>query len=202
MKLFRLPRLLRRPSLIKEERGVTSIEFAIIAPVFIAFIFATIDLSGYFFSVSQLNAALQVAGRLVRTGQIQGSGVNDTVALGTFRTELCKQITPVFIRNCNTKVIIHSKGFNSFTEVAYPTPAVDGNGDMDQASIDFGTGAPGCPVLISAYYKYETLVPGLERLLAATIPNKKYMSVTMAIRNEPFPLSGSTVGGFSCTASV
>jgi len=193
-----LKHLLRWPTrLRRNETGATAVEFALIAPLFFAFLFATIDISGYFFTVNQLNMATQNAARLIRTGQIVGTGATGLSAL---RTAMCTEINqqPVFIRNCTTDLRINVQALDKFTDSDFANPDTNIDGDIDDSETTFDTGKPGCPVLIAAYYKYSTLVPGLESLLAATIPNNSYIVVSSAIRNEPFPTGGSTAGVSQC----
>jgi len=189
--------IFRMLGLRRNENGATAVEFALIAPLFLAFLLGTIDVSGYFFTVNQLNMATQNAARLVRTGQITGTGSTGRDAM---RNSICAEINqqPVFIRNCTTDLRLTVQALDKFTDADYANP--DGNGDksIDDSETPFDTGKPGCPVLIAVYYRYSTLVPGLENLLAATIPDNEYIAVSSAVRNEPFPTGGSGAGVSMC----
>jgi Flp pilus assembly protein TadG len=177
---------LRCSRLGRDARGVTAIEFALIAPIFIAFILAIIDISFYFFSVVQLNAALQTATREVRTGTITG---NTGAAKTAFKNVLCQQITNTtvaFIRNCAVNVQVDIRPFSSFGASVFVNPDTDGDGTISDAEAVFDTGVGSQIILARAFYKYNSFFPILANLMAATTPDGKYIIVTSAFRNEPF----------------
>src|SRR5688572_33004714 len=90
----RRPTLLRRlispvvsrgRNFVRDERGVTAIEFGILALPFFTIIFAIIETTMVFFAGQVLDSAVEDASRMIRTGRAQTAGYS----LTNFRTLMC-----------------------------------------------------------------------------------------------------------------
>ena len=79
------PAISRGRSFARDERGVTVIEFAILALPFFTLIFAIIETAMVFFASQVLDSALEDASRMVRTGRAQAANYTMT----EFRSYLC-----------------------------------------------------------------------------------------------------------------
>src|ERR1700730_14880539 len=73
------------------ERGVSSVEFAIVGPVFLMLLLGIFELGSMVFVQSVLDGSARQAARLIRTGQAQNSGNTQTF----FQTNLCNSATSV-----------------------------------------------------------------------------------------------------------
>ena len=172
--------------LIRREEGATAIEFAFVLPLFLAFVLGTIDVGGYFFSAAELQAGTNRAARLVRTGEIRGTG---TAIRDAFRTEVCNRVQRAFIKNCLTTLRVDARAgtlATGFGGVTLPNNDTNGDGNITDAETAFDTGVAGGPVIIRVYYRYGTIVPGLARFFTAVVPGQNYLRASVAIRNEPF----------------
>lgn len=176
--------MLGKRSLFKDERGVTALEFAFVAPIFIAFILAIIDIGVYFFIAGQLQHGIIQAARQIRTGNVIG---NDTDTRNAFRAAVCDNIKTGMIADCTTTILIDVRAFDSYGHVSLP-PSLDANGDgiITDSETTFDTGGPSCPVIARAFFNYTTIVPQLETILAAVVPGTTYITAATAFRNEPF----------------
>jgi len=61
----------RLRALARDRRGASALEFALIAPLFLALTFSILEAGSYFFTLSAVDAANAKAARLIRTGQAQ-----------------------------------------------------------------------------------------------------------------------------------
>jgi hypothetical protein len=150
-----------------------------------------------FFASQVLDSAVQDAGRLIRTGQMQTGAVAQN-SLAGFRSRLCDGLYGLM--NCNDvkiKVSVVSD-FNSAT-VRYPIQT--GNQCTKSSGITicnwtitegYTPGAGGDVVLVQAYYKWPTLVrlPGFN--LQDQVDGTRLLGAVRVFRNEPFGCSNCT----------
>src|ERR1700732_998768 len=78
----------------RNRRGSAAVEFALVAPVFFALLFAIIETAIVFFASQALEVGTQGSARLMLTHQAQDSGMTET----QFKTDLCNRISVLF--NC------------------------------------------------------------------------------------------------------
>lgn len=76
-------------------RGTTAVEYALIAPAFLATLIAVLQTCVFAFAQQTLQNAAMQAGRLIMTGQVQSGNVTQK----QFQNNVCPMIKPLF--NCN-----------------------------------------------------------------------------------------------------
>src|SRR3954449_1957513 len=84
----------------RNRRGSAAVEFALVAPIFFALLFAIIETAMVFFAGQVLETATQDTARLIMTFQAQ----NQSMTQQQFKDSLCSRITSLF--NCTTGVSI------------------------------------------------------------------------------------------------
>ena len=77
----------------RNRRGSAAVEFALVAPVFFALLFAIIETAIMFFASQVLETMTANASRLIMTGTEQNSG---TSSLADFQQKVCNQIPALF----------------------------------------------------------------------------------------------------------
>src|SRR5947209_15088389 len=85
-------------------RGSAAVEFALVAPIFFALLFAIIETALMFFASQVLETITQNSARVVLTGQAQSgsvtacavSGVSSPCSQTTFKAYVCSQIPALF----------------------------------------------------------------------------------------------------------
>ncbi|MEQ8446449.1 MAG: pilus assembly protein [Pelagibacterium sp.] len=161
----------------RSERGVTIVEFAIVGPVFFAFIGATLETALAFFAGYALDTAVIDSSRLIRTGQTTyiSSETN-------YREALCGQLYGIF--DCDQlRTSVRPIGdFASFS-MTDPIDASTGEWTMNNSYTSAG---PLDTMMIEAYYKWPTFfnIPGLNA--GQTADGKRLLAATHVIRTEPF----------------
>ncbi|HEX7617543.1 MAG TPA: TadE/TadG family type IV pilus assembly protein, partial [Verrucomicrobiae bacterium] len=74
--------------------GATAVEFALIAPAFIAVLVAILEVAYFLFAQQTLQMAATTAGRLIMTGQVQNSAMTQS----QFAAAVCPMVNALI--NC------------------------------------------------------------------------------------------------------
>ncbi len=170
------PRLARR--FVREEKGATAVEFALVAAPFLALLFAIMETAFVFFAGQTLEAATADSSRLIMTGQAQ------TAKFGKaeFKTEVCKRIYGLF--DCANGIHIDVKSYGNSAPSAPVSPV--SNGQLNTASMTYNAGGPGDIVVVSLYYEWPVYVTMLGNNLSNLNGSKRLLTATAVFRNEPY----------------
>lgn len=180
------PVISRGHAFARDERGVTAIEFGILALPFFTLIFAILETTMAFLGGQVLDGAVEDASRLIKTGQAQSYDLDD------FRTLLCGYTFGLF--DCS-KVLIKVEvidNFSSTTTGTLPTTICEEDEDGNQTDCEldvdeeFVPGARREVVQVTAYYRWP-LVVNLPYFNFSNQPDSsRLLSATRVFRNEPF----------------
>lgn len=173
-----LPR--RSRAFLRDQRGVTAIEFGLLALPFFAIVGAILETSIVFLSSQILDSAVQDSSRLIRTGQSKGFTIE------TFRANVCSRLYGLFT-DCNglfVKVNVVTD-FKSAT-VTSPVDATCKTNCGWTAPESYATGGGSSIVMVQVYYKWPTLL-NLGQLGLANLPDgKRLLGAATVFQNEPF----------------
>jgi Flp pilus assembly protein TadG len=168
----------------RNRRGSAVVEFALIAPLFFALLFAIIETAFMFFGSQVLETITQNSARAILTGAAQTGGLaacsNAPCTQGTFKTYVCSQIPALF--NCNG-LSVDVESFNAFANVTFPSP-VDANGNFNPTQ--YTPGASGQITVVKVSYLWPIFVTGLGYNIANQPNNKRLLTATAAFQNEPY----------------
>jgi Flp pilus assembly protein TadG len=161
----------------RNTRGSAALEFAMIAPVFFAFLFPMFEVGITFAADAVLQNAVNDAARQIRTGAVQSAGLTAT----GFRQMVCDKLTiPLTCDNALLKVDVRvGTAFGA---------ALDQNGQF-RNDYQFNPGGPGDVVVVRVLYAWKPLTPYLGRFMDAMRDNgqgKAILQATAAFRNEPY----------------
>jgi Flp pilus assembly protein TadG len=170
-------RLLRR--FRRNRKAAAAVEFALVAPVFLALLFAILETALMFLASQVLESVTQQSARMILTGQAQNSGW----AQSNFQTYLCNQI-PALFSCANMSVTVQS--YPAFSSITFGTP-VDNSGNLDSSKMQYSPGGPGCKVIVTVFYPWQLYVTRLGFNLANYPNNKRLLTATAVFKNEPFP---------------
>jgi Flp pilus assembly pilin Flp len=175
-------RILARMGLARfhsDERGVSLVEFGLVAVPFIALTFAILETALMFFAGQTLDTAVARSARLIRTGQAQQQGFD----INKFRDDICDQILSLF--SCDGNLKLSVKKFPTFADIDLDRPVdADGNLNVDET---YDPGHGGDIVVVRAYYEWPTYVRLLGNNLSDMPDGNHLLVSTAAFRNEPFP---------------
>lgn len=163
----------------RNRKGSAIVEFALVAPLFIALLFAIIETALMFFASQVLETVTQESARQIMTGQAQSAGYSSA----TFLTNVvCPQI-PALFTCANIHVDVESDP-SQFTNVNIATPVTSGS--FDATKLNFNMGASCSVVTVTLYYPWKLFVTGLGYNISNLSGNIRLLSATAAFRNEPY----------------
>lgn len=180
--------LLRR--LRRDRRGVTTIEFAMIAAPFFFIVLAIMTIGMQFLVLHLLEKGVADASRQIRTGEAQTAGLT----LGNFRQLVCDSAGSLIA--CDDHLVVHVLSANTFVGLT-PPPTCVTNGGLTPPPGQSGdplasaTGQENMKVLVTACYNWEGGM-GLWKVIAkliSPIPFDEGMIVLSAasvFQTEPY----------------
>ncbi len=154
-----------------------AVEFALIAPVFFALLFAIIETAIMFFAAQLLETVTQNSARMVLTGQAQ----NATYTQSQFQTYVCSQIPAIL--NCNN-VYVDVEVYGAFPLGGFSSQ-IDGSGNFIN-NMQYNPGGPGDIIVVRLFYPWQLYVTGLGYNISNMTGNQRLLMAAAAFRNEPY----------------
>lgn len=174
-----------RPSIFRRFRrnrkGSAAVEFALIAPLFFAMLFAILETALVFFAGQTLETGVHDTARLVLTGQAKLSNLTQA----QFRDEVCNRVTSMF--TCS-QVYVEVQKQTNFAGVDLSVKPVDACAPFGTPA--YGLGGPGDVMVVRAFYQWPMFVTGLGYYIGGVDGsgnkcNKRLLVSTAVFRNEP-----------------
>ena len=166
-------------------RGSAVVEFALIAPIFIALLFAITETSLMFLASDYLESINDNAARLIRTGQAQSA----YPTVGAYLTQVICNPAPALF-TCNSSngtpdgISVDIKSYSSFQTMSVSSQIVGGNFDTSTLSYSLGGS---CDVVVARlFYKWPLFVTRLGLNLSNLNGNQRLLVATAVFRNEPY----------------
>ena len=172
-------RILRQ--FLGSESGVTAIEFAMVAPPFIALMMAIFEVAIMLFSEYVIEHGVGKAARMIRTGEVQTLELSKS----EFKTLVCGNLASYL--GCADNLHVDVRKFTDFAAVSLPAP-LTAEGQLSSAVTTDSNYEPGDPfdvVVVRVYYAWSLFAPGLT-YMANMADDKRLLSGGAAFRNEPF----------------
>lgn len=171
----------RQRAFLRDERGVTAVEFGILALPFFSILSAILETSLVFLSGQILDSAVQDSGRLLRTGQIQSANYTSE----KFREYVCSRLYGLF--NCSG-LFVEVQVLNSFN-AATIKPPVDYTCKTQteckwNRSETYTPGSGSSIVVVQVYYKWPIFLN--LGMLANLGTGEHVLGAATVFRNEPF----------------
>ncbi len=183
--------LSRNKPWVKCDEGSVAIEFAMLAPMFIALMFSIFEAALYHYSTSVMEEAVSNASRLIRTGQaIQAADPEAedacTAEKDCFFEEIC--VVMDAFGDCDTELSVDVTRFSSWTELnndlsQATCPTTDGYSYNEQG---FDRGDQLDIIRVRACFIINTINPALGLNLHQTPDGKRALISTYVFRNEPY----------------
>lgn len=161
----------------RSRRGSAAVEFALVAPVFFALLFAIIETALVFFAGQVLETVTQNSARMIMTGQAQTAAYSQA----QFKNYVCSQIPALF--TCGN-VYVDVQSYPAFSNVAISSQ-IDGTNNFIN-NMQYNPGGPGQIVVVRLFYQWPLFVTGLGYNIANLAGSKRLLSATAAFQNEPY----------------
>jgi Flp pilus assembly protein TadG len=171
----------------RNRAGSAAVEFALVAPVFFALLFAIIETGIIFLANQVLETVAQDSARLIMTGQAQAAAYTQS----TFASKVVcptdgSGLANVLFTCANVFVDVESYPGGSFASVPSPLPSQIDAGKNFINNMVYLPGGPGDIVVVRMFYAWPQVVTGLGYNITNLTGNKRLLYATAAFRNEPF----------------
>jgi Flp pilus assembly protein TadG len=164
---------------MRDERGATMVEFALIVIPFFFILFGIFEVGLVFWGTYELENATEDAARQIRTGQIKGNA-----GAAAFKTEVCKRV--VLLSRCDADLRLDVRNFNDYQATYSPVEPLDNTGKLKD-DFSFLPGSARSIVIVSTFYRW----PLINAISSFSISNMaggaRLLRASAAFRNEPFP---------------
>lgn len=165
---------------VRENKGATAVEFALVAVPFTFLLIGIIEMSLMFAAGANLHSATSDAARLIRTGQAQMAADPEQA----FRDKLCERVDTLL--NCGRLQyeVVTMDGFGDFEEYA---DTYDADGNLNSQGFDAGGSSD--VVLIRVSYRYPLMIPVLSSMLSDGPGMTKHLLATVVLQTEPYDIN-------------
>jgi Flp pilus assembly protein TadG len=161
----------------RNRRGSAAVEFALVAPVFFALLFAIIETAIVFFAGQVLETVTQNSARLIMTGQAQTGGW----LAADFHNKVCGQIPALF--NC-ANVYVDVQSYSTFSSINISSQ-IDSNNNFIN-TMNYSPGVAGQIVVVRVFYQWPLFVTGLGYNIANLSGSMRLLTAAAAFQNEPY----------------
>lgn len=172
-----------RRRFLRDLRGASAVEFAIVAPVFFMFMFSTFEVAWFYFVNASVDGASIHAARLLRTGQVQKAELDKDEF---YYDVVCPKLA-VF-GDCSSRLTVEVKTYTSFSELASDTSPIVCQ-DEEQTTIDAIPYEPGedeSIIRLRLCYMYDTINPAIGLKLAQDDSGRRKVMASYVLRVEPY----------------
>jgi Flp pilus assembly protein TadG len=174
----------------RNRRGSAAVEFALVAPVFFALLFAIIETALMFFASQVLETITQDSARMIATGQAQSgqvascqvAGVSTPCTQASFKTYVCNQIPALF--SCNS-LYVDVESYPAFSNITLNSQ-IDASNNFISNNMQYSPGGPGDIVVVRLFYPWQLFVTGLGFNMSNLSGNQRLLVATAAFQNEPY----------------
>jgi len=162
--------------------GTTAVEFALIAPAFLATLIAVFETTTFLFAQQTLQSAAVTAGRLIMTGYVQNNSVTQT----QFATDVCNIAGFTTIFTCSN-LMINVQSYSDFSSAntTAPTISYNTNGTVSN-SWTYSPGSPGQVMVVQLVYQWPIVGGPFGYVLSNLGNGTTEMMGVSAFRVEPY----------------
>jgi Flp pilus assembly protein TadG len=158
--------------------GSAIVEFALVAPMFFALLFAIIETALMFFASQVLETVTQDSARQIMTGQAQNAGLT----AAQFKSLVCSKISVMF--DCPNGISIDVQSYPQFGSVNVASP-IDGSKNFTNPN-NYNPGNGGDIVVVRLFYQWPIVVTKLGYDISNLAGSKRLLTATAAFQNEPY----------------
>jgi Flp pilus assembly protein TadG len=170
---------------IRDSKGATAVEFALIATPFLAIIAALIQTFLVFFAQSVLENAVRKSSRQILTGQVQtqAASLSQAAATAAFHQIVCDNAAVLF--KCNGLMVDVRVANNwSSANTGLPTLTYDSNGNVTN-TWQFNPGNAGDVVVVRVMYLWPVFFGQIAFNMANQANGSREIMASAAFQNEP-----------------
>jgi Flp pilus assembly protein TadG len=170
---------------IRNSKGATAVEFALIATPFLALIAGLIQTFLLFFAQSLLENAVRASARQILTGQVQtqDASLSATAAAAAFHQTVCNNANVLF--TC-TGLMVDVEVANNWSSAntGMPVLTYDGNGNVTN-NWQFNPGNAGDIVVVRVIYLWPSFFGPISYNWGNQANGTREIMASAAFQNEP-----------------
>jgi Flp pilus assembly protein TadG len=170
---------------IKDSKGATAVEFALIAAPFLAILAALVQTFLLFFAQSLLENVVRQSARQILTGQVQtqDASLSQTQAMAAFHQTVCNNAAVLF--TC-TGLMVDVQVANNWSSAntGMPTLTYDSNGNVTN-TWQFNPGNAGDVVVVRVIYLWPVFFGPIAFNMANQANGSREIMASAAFQNEP-----------------
>jgi len=172
----------------RANEAATAVEFAIIAPAFLATLIAVLQTCVFMFAQAVLQNAATEAGRYFLTGEAQNNNCTATQIINGGCGTLAA-VCPAAMFNCNNMYLV-VQNYSSFSSASTSAPAMY-NGTTPITTYAYDPGSAGDIMVVQLIYAWP-VIGGPLGFTLANLPNSAAEIVgTSAFKVEPYTSTSS-----------
>jgi Flp pilus assembly protein TadG len=158
-----------------------AVEFALVAPAFIALLFAILETAMVFFAGQVLESVTQNSARMILIGHAQNSGY----LAADFKTAVCGPPTSLanILFDCANGIYIDVQSYTQFSSITINSQISACNFVVPT---NYSPGGPGNIVVVRLFYQWPLFVTGLGYNISNLCNSKRLLTATAAFQNEPY----------------
>jgi Flp pilus assembly protein TadG len=162
----------------KAESGSSAVEFAMVAFPFFYVLGAIFETGLMMFTEYTLQASVQDASRLIRTGQAQKAGMS----ADAFKAKICE--TAGIIIDCMGEATVYVNSVASFADLDSATPAMVDIGGGSSASFNAGGASTATSIVVT--YDWDFALPFMSFFGNINGGQERRLVGFAMFRNEPY----------------
>ena len=170
---------------IRDSKGATAVEFALVATPFLAILAALIQAFLVFFAQSVLENAVRQSSRQILTGQVQtqDASLSQTQAMAAFHQTVCNNAAVLF--TC-TGLMVDVQVANNWSSAntGMPVLTYDSNGNVTN-TWQFNPGNAGDVVVVRVMYLWPVFFGQIAFNMANQANGSREIMASAAFQNEP-----------------
>lgn len=176
-------------ALARDARGVVALEFGLVVFPFLILVFGVVSVGIYYFQVSSIENAAQVAARDIRVGKLQQGGgsysgtTTDAQRKASLLTAFCASASTLPSCASRTAVIVQSSA--NFSGISAPSCATNGS-LVNNATTTFSAGASSSVVLVTFCYSMSLLNVPFFGSKGGLSDGSYLVQASVAFRTEPY----------------
>lgn len=174
-------RLIREiPRFARTRGGATAVEFALVAPPFLATLIAIFEVTIYLFAQQVLQNAAVEAGRLFMTGQAQNANTTQS----QFESDICPMIQAVF--TCSA-LMVNVQEYSDFASANTSEPTLTFNAQGQVTNTwSYNPGTPGEVMVVQLIYQWPIVAGPFGYVFSSLGNGHTEMMGVSAFRVEPY----------------
>jgi len=170
---------------IRDSKGATAVEFALVATPFLAILAALVQAFLLFFAQALLENAVRASTRQILTGQVQtqDTSLTQAQAVAAFHQTVCNNAAALF--TCAGLMVDVQVANNwSSANTAMPALTYDNNGNVNN-TWQFNPGNAGDIVVVRVMYLWPVFFGPIAFNLANQANGSREIMASAAFQNEP-----------------